>query len=300
MHSPTPLTQTGNSMSAALAGSRPGTSIWVRAHSTSWAHMPPTRIRGYAIQCDHGSLLRLVGKCLHVGVPGGAEITEPETGTAEGSVLSPVLGNVYLHHVLDLWFEREVKPRLRGKATLIRYCDDFLIGFEREDDARRVQAVLGRRMERFGLTLHPEKTRLLAFRKPAAGSSKGPGTFDFLGFTFYWKRTRSGRWAMACKTRSASLRRAIVSVYDWCQRYRHQPVKVQHAALCRRIQGHFNYFGVSGNFRSLLLVLQQTAGASAMIRGHCEQPARGATRSLEKCSPQQRRTRSPRLWSGRG
>ena len=219
-----------------------------------------------------GSLLRLIGKCLHVGVLDGAEITEPETGTAEGSVLSPILGNVYLHHVLDLWFEREVKPRLRGKATLIRYCDDFLIGFEREDDARRVHAVLGKRMERFGLTLHPDKTRLLAFGKPSAGSSKGPGTFDFLGFTFYWKRARSGRWGMACKTRSASLRRAIVSVYDWCQRYRHQPVKVQHAALCRRIQGHFHYFGVSGNFRSLLLVAE--AGKRSWYKWLCRRSQR--------------------------
>lgn len=219
-----------------------------------------------------GSLLRLIGKCLHAGVLDGAEITEPETGTAQGSVLSPILGNVYLHHVLDLWFEREVKPRLRGKATLIRYCDDFLIGFEREDDARRVQAVLGKRMERFGLTLHPDKTRLLAFGKPSAGSSKGPGTFDFLGFTFYWKRTRSGRWGLACKTRSASLRRAIASVYDWCQRYRHQPVKVQHAALCRRIQGHFNYFGVSGNSRSLLLVA--AAGKRSWYKWLCRRSQR--------------------------
>ena len=90
-----------------------------------------------------GSLLRLIGKCLHVGVLDGVELSTPETGSAQGSVLSPLLGNVYLHYVLDLWFEQEVKPRLRGRATLIRYCDDFLIGFEREDDARRVMAVLG-------------------------------------------------------------------------------------------------------------------------------------------------------------
>ncbi|MGB4781549.1 group II intron reverse transcriptase/maturase [Candidatus Methylomirabilis sp.] len=204
-----------------------------------------------------GSLLRLIGKCLHVGVLDGAEFSEPQTGTVQGSVLSPLLGNVYLHYVLDLWFEREVKPRLRGKATLIRYCDDYLITFEREDDARRVQAVLGKRMERFGLTLHPDKTRLLPFGKPPASSSKGPATFDFLGFSFYWKRARSGRWGMACKTRSASLRRAIKSVYDWCRSHRHQPVKAQHLALCRRLQGHFNYFGVSGNYRSLLLVFEE-------------------------------------------
>jgi len=205
-----------------------------------------------------GSLLRLIGKCLHVGVLDGEEFSEPDKGTVQGSVLSPLLGNVYLHYVLDVWFQREVKPRLAGKATLLRYADDVLFAFEHESDARRVQAVLGKRLGRFGLTLHPDKTRLLPFgRLPQSSSSgKGPATFDFLGFTFYWKRTRSGRWGMACKTRGASLRRAIVSVYEWCRGHRHQPVKAQHLALCRRIQGHFNYFGVSGNSRSLLLVYE--------------------------------------------
>jgi group II intron reverse transcriptase/maturase len=211
------------------------------------------------IRVPDGSLLRLIGKCLHVGVLDGVELSTSESGTAQGSVLSPLLGNVYLHYVLDLWFEQEVKPRLRGRATLIRYCDDFIIGFEQEDDARRVMEVLGKRLGRFGLALHPDKTRLLPFRRPPAGQKggKGPATFDFLGFTFYWARARKGRWRMFCKTRSASLRRIIQSVYDWCRRHRHRSVKVQHAALTRRIQGHFNYFGVSGNFRSLLLVIEQ-------------------------------------------
>ena len=211
------------------------------------------------VRVADGSLLRLIGKCLHVGVLEGVELSTSETGTAQGSVLSPLLGNVYLHHVLDLWFEQEVKPRLRGRATLIRYCDDFIIGFEQEEDARRVMEVLGKRLGRFELALHPDKTRLLPFRRPPAGQKggKGPATFDFLGFTLYWGRTRKGGWGMFCKTRSASLRRIIGSVYDWCRRHRHSSVKDQHAALTRRIQGHFNYFGVSGNFRSLLLVIEQ-------------------------------------------
>ncbi len=211
------------------------------------------------IRVADGSLLRLIGKCLQVGVLDGVELSTSESGTAQGSVLSPLLGNVYLHYVLDLWFEQEVKPRLRGRATLIRYADDFIIGFEQEQDARRVMAVLGKRLGRFGLDLHPDKTRLLPFRRPPDGQKggKGPATFDFLGFTFYWARTRRGRWAMSCKTRSASLRRAIQSVYEWCRRYRHHSVKDQHAALTRRIQGHFNYFGVSGNFRSLLPIIEQ-------------------------------------------
>ncbi len=167
------------------------------------------------VRVADGSLLRLIGKCLHVGVLEGVDLSTSESGTAQGSVLSPLLGNVYLHYVLDLWFEQEVKPRLRGRATLIRYADDFIIGFEHEDDARRVMDVLGKRLERFGLALHPDKTRLLPFRRPPAGQKggKGPATFDFLGFTLYWARSRKGRWGMSCKTRSASLRRAIQSVF---------------------------------------------------------------------------------------
>ena len=135
------------------------------------------------VRVADGSLLRLIGTCLHVGGLDGETIVEPELGTAQGSGLSPLLGNVYLHDVLDLWFETEVKPRLQGKATLIRSCDDFIIGFEREDDARRVQAVLDKRMGRYGLTLHPDKTRLVPFRCPSQGQQRGqgPATFDFLG-----------------------------------------------------------------------------------------------------------------------
>jgi len=215
------------------------------------------------IRVADGSLLRLIGKCLHVGVLDGEEYSEPEQGTTQGSVLSPLLGNVYLHYVLDVWFEREVKPRLRGEATLIRYADDFVIGFERHDDAQRVQAVLGKRLERHGLTLHPDKTRLIAFERPRAWqrSGKGPGTFDFLGFTFYWRRTRGGRWMMGCKTRHTRLRRAMQSVAEWCRRNRHLPVQVQQAALTRRLVGHFNYFGVNGNFRSLAHLVAQTRRA---------------------------------------
>jgi group II intron reverse transcriptase/maturase len=203
-----------------------------------------------------GSLLRLVGKCLHGGILDGARYSTPKMGAPQGSVLSPLLGNIYLHYVLDHWFETVVKPRLKGKASLVRYCDDFVIGFELEGDARRVMEVLPKRMGKYGLSLHPDKTRLLDFRRPPKGQGSRRGeaaTFDFLGFTFYWARARTGRWGMRCKTRSASLRRAIASIYDWCRRHRHLPLQVQRQALARRVRGHYNYFGVSGNFRSLLI-----------------------------------------------
>jgi RNA-directed DNA polymerase len=215
------------------------------------------------VRVADGSLLRLIGKCLHVGVLDGAAYAEPDTGTAQGSVLSPLLGNVYLHYVLDQWFEREVKPRLRGEAHLVRYADDFVMTFELKDDAERVMDVLGKRMGRFGLALHPDKTRLLPFRRPPAVQTggKGPATFDFLGFTLHWRRARSGRWGMMCKTRRARLRRSIKAIADWCRGHRHLPLKAQHAALTRRIQGHFNYFGVSGNFRSLLMLVEEAKRA---------------------------------------
>lgn len=214
------------------------------------------------IRIADGSILRLVGKCLHVGVLDGEEYTEPDRGTAQGSVLSPLLGNVYLHYALDLWFEKEVRARLRGKAILVRYADDYLMGFENQDDAERVMEVLPKRMGRFGLTLHPEKTRLIPFQRPEGKDhGKGPATFDFLGFTLYWRRTRRGRWEMWCKTRRARLTRAVSAVYDWCRSHRHWPVEDQHVALKRRLQGHFNYFGVNGNWRSIWTLVVRTRRA---------------------------------------
>jgi RNA-directed DNA polymerase len=205
----------------------------------------------------------LVSKCLHVGVLDGEEFSTPDTGTAQGSILSPLLGNIYLHYVLDLWFTQEVQPRLRGQACLIRYADDFVICFEHREDAERVREVLPQRMQRYGLTLHPDKTRLVPFQRPELGqqNGKGPATFDFLGFTLYQCRTRWGRWRIACKTRRARLGRAIKAVYAWCRGQRHETVKVQHAGLRSRLQGHYNYFGVNGNLKSLACLLHHASRA---------------------------------------
>lgn len=204
-----------------------------------------------------GSMRRLVGKCLHVGVLDGEQIHTPDRGTAQGSVLSPVLGNIYLHHVVDTWFEDQIQPRLRGRAYMVRYADDFVMGFQRQDDAERVMAVLGKRLQRYGLSLQSAKTRLISYQRPRKEALKRErtATFDFLGFTWYWRRSRRGHWVPACKTRRVRQGQAIRSVYDWCRRHRHEPIKVQHAALVRRIRGHFNYFGVNGNTPQLAAVV---------------------------------------------
>jgi len=206
------------------------------------------------------SLLRLIGKCLHVGVLDGEEYSTPDEGTAQGSSLSPMLGNVYLHYALDLWFERDIKPRLKGHARLIRFADDCVIGFERQDDAERVLAVLHKRMAKYGLTLHPDKTRLIPFERPRQGANgpSRPGTFDFLGFTVYWCETRRGGWRLGMKTRKAKVRTFLKELGQWCRSQRHRSMRDQHASLSRRLRGHFNYFGVNGNSRSMHRVRHQT------------------------------------------
>jgi RNA-directed DNA polymerase len=203
------------------------------------------------------SLMRLIGKCLHVGVLESGEITTPETGTAQGSTLSPLLANVYLHYVLDLWFENEVKPRLSGKAKQLRFADDFLIGFEHREDAEKVLRVLTKRLARYGLELHPDKTRMVDFRRPPRNyKGHGPETFDFICFTVLWKRNRKGGWYLGTHTRVKSLRRAKKEVYEMCRRQRHLSVKEQHATLVNRIRGHIAYFGVRGNERRLALLIR--------------------------------------------
>lgn len=210
------------------------------------------------------SLMRLIGKCLHVGVMDGEEFSKPSEGTTQGSVISPVLGNIYLHNVLDMWFEREVKPRLRGAAALIRYADDFAICFEHMDDAERVMVVLGKRLARYNLSLQPDKTRLVDFRRPPENQrgGKGPGSFDFLGFTVFWRRNHRGKgWHLSWKTRSARQGRAVRKIYDFCRRQRHESVPEQHNALTRRIRGHFNYYGVNDNTQCLSSLLHNAKRA---------------------------------------
>jgi RNA-directed DNA polymerase len=205
-----------------------------------------------------GVLSRLIGKWLQAGVMEDGTVTFPKAGSPQGGVISPVLSNVYLHYVLDEWFEREVKPRLRGRAYLIRYADDFVIGFTQEEDARRVLAVLPQRFAKYGLAIHPDKTRLIPFQQPpAAACGKGagpgdpPGTFTLLGFTHYWGRSLRGHWVVKRKTASSRLSRALRSIALWCRSNRHRPVGEQQHTLSQKIRGHCAYYGITGNSNAL-------------------------------------------------
>jgi group II intron reverse transcriptase/maturase len=205
-----------------------------------------------------GVLLRLIGKWLNAGVMEAGQLSSPVAGTPQGGVISPLLANVYLHEVLDTWFERAVKPRLQGQGVLVRYADDAVMLFAREDDARRVLDVLPKRFERYGLTLHPEKTRLVEFQRPDRRGPPGDGgggdqseTFDLLGFTHYWGLSRKGRWIVKQRTARDRFNRSVKRIAAWCKLHRHEPVRTQWKILTSKLRGHYGYFGITGNFVAL-------------------------------------------------
>jgi len=224
-------------------------------------------ISSYFTTIDHGhlrefltrrvvdrSINRLIGKWLNAGVLENEALHYPEQGTPQGGVISPMLANIYLHYVLDEWFAEVVQPRLRGRAFLVRVADDFVIGCQYREDAHKIMEVLPKRMQRYGLTMHATKTRLIDFTKPSQGVRKGHAVFDFLGLRHYWAKSRRGKWVVKRKTAPDRLRRTMRRIRDWCRMNRHQPVKQQHRRMCQKLQGHYNYFGITGNYRSLNLV----------------------------------------------
>jgi group II intron reverse transcriptase/maturase len=259
-------------------GFRPGRSahqalesLWTQIMKSHGGWILEVDIRKFFDSLDHGHLreflqrrvrdgvlLRLIGKWLNAGVLEEGCVTYPEAGSPQGGVVSPILANVFLHYVLDEWFAGEVQPRLKGGAFLIRYADDFVIGFTREDDARRVMDVLPKRFGKYGLTLHPEKTRLVPFQRPPyASTPKGgpggdrPGTFDLLGFTHFWARSRKGNWVVKRKTAASRFSRAVRKIAQWCRTYRHRPIREQYARLSEKLRGHYAYYGITGNSSAL-------------------------------------------------
>jgi RNA-directed DNA polymerase len=186
-----------------------------------------------------------------------AEQPEPHvTSLAPLSTAPRKKRTIFLHEVLDVWFHRDVRERLRGRAHLVRYADDAVMLFEYEEDARRVMAVLPKRFGKYGLTLHPDKTRLVAFQRPdrmtrTRGGDDGPdepGTFDFLGFTIHWaKSPMLGRWVVMTRTAPDRLRRALNRISQWCKANRHEPLEMQRQVLNRKLRGHYGYYGRKGN-----------------------------------------------------
>jgi group II intron reverse transcriptase/maturase len=212
---------------------------------------------------NDGGVLRYIGKWLNAGVVDGKSLSYPEKGTPQGGVVSPTLGNIFLHHVLDEWYVKEVRPRLKGRSFLCRFADDFLIGFELEADARRVMEVLPKRFARFELSIHPEKTRLVPFQKPSgpAVAGKGPGTFDFLGFTHYWGKSRKNTWVIKRKTAKKRLRRSMKNVWEWCHQNRHKPLREQYWMLCLKLKGHYQYYGITGNYATMRVLYKHAEKA---------------------------------------
>ncbi len=195
-------------------------------------------------------MLLSVLSLLAAGVMEGGVFKPTTIGTPQGGVISPLLSNVYLHTVLDEWMEKEIAPRLRGKMKMVRFADDFVIVFEKEEDALRVKEVLPKRFARFGLEIHPEKTRLVDFRHPWEQKKK-PETFDFLGFTHYWGKTRKGGYAVKKQTASKKLRKGLRSIHEWSKKNCHRDMAWQHAKLCEKLQGHYAYYGVTGNYAKI-------------------------------------------------
>ena len=211
-----------------------------------------------AERIDDQALLRLIGKWLKAGVlDTNGEVIHPAAGTPQGGIVSPILANIYLHYCLDEWFQHVVKKYCRGEACLIRYADDFVCAFEREGDAERFYQVLGKRLEKFGLELSAEKTRVIAFDR---GQSKQEG-FEFLGFEFRWGQDRQGKAHVKRRTSRKKLRSSLDRFTEWCREKRHCPVKDWFQELKPKLQGYYNYYGVSGNYASL----QQFFGEAMQI-----------------------------------
>ena len=218
-------------------------------------------IRGFFDHLDHAWLVRmleeriddrallwLIGKWLKAGVlDTDGQVLHPESGVPQGGSISPVLSNVYLHYALDLWFERVVKPRCRGEACLIRYADDYVCAFEYQEDAERFYTELGQRMQKFGLELAAEKTRIIPLSRRLPEST----SFEFLGFEFRWGRDRSGRPHVKRRTSRKKLRSSIKRASEWCRENRHVKVSEQFARLNAKLRGYYNYYGVHGNSASL-------------------------------------------------
>jgi hypothetical protein len=200
-----------------------------------------------------GVIIRLINKWLKAGVLEKDQLIKSTLGTIQGGVISPLLANVYLHYALDEWFENDVVPRMKKRASLVRFCDDFVMVFEDYTDCIRVHRVLAARMGRFALTVHEEKTRIVDFRfkRTQSPANIQATTFNFLGFTHVWGKSRKGKNIVCQNTAKDRYAKALKSLHDWCKRNRHQPIEEQHNRLSRMMHGHYAYYGITNNGKRL-------------------------------------------------
>ena len=219
-------------------------------------------IRGFFDNLEHGQLLTmlaeriddkaflwLIKKWLDAGVlDTDGKVLRPETGSIQGGIISPILANVYLHHALDVWFQKVVISHCIGKAFLIRFADDFVCAFEKLEDAQRFYAVLGKRLGKFGLELSAEKTRIIPF---SSTIKPGKTSFDFLGFEFRWGKDRKGKPHVGRRTAPKNLRSSLKRFKEWCQGSRSIRLPELFKLLNAKLRGHYNYYGVNGNILSL-------------------------------------------------
>ena len=200
-----------------------------------------------------GVITRMIGKWLHAGVMEEGRLSRPQRGVPQGGVVSPLLSNVFLHEVLDSWFVEQVKPRMKGKAAMVRFADDAVLIFERREDLERVMKVLPQRFGKYGLTMNEEKTHVCRFLPPGRRDGGKPETLDFLGFTHYWGKSRKGNWVVKRKTQKARLARAVAAVGQWCRGHRHDSLPEQQRMLNSKLRGHYHYYGMTSNARSLIV-----------------------------------------------
>jgi len=220
--------------------------------------MPHDRIRDILrLRINDGNIVRLIGKWLKAGVVENDAVQYPVCGSPQGGVISPLIANIFLHHVLDEWYQKEVKPRLKGKSFLVRFADDFVLGCEHEADAHRMMHVLPKRFTKFGLTIHPDKSKMIRFKWPSKFSAKsGAGTFDFLGFTHYWGKSRNGNWVIKRQTMRKRQARAMRDIHLYCRNNKHKPLKEQLTQLRAKLHGLYNYYGIRCNYRPLWMLYQ--------------------------------------------
>lgn len=222
--------------------------------------MPHDRIRELLRKrMNDGKVLNLIGCWLNAGVVENESIHYPDCGSPQGGVISPLIANIFLHYVLDEWFVKEVQPRLKGDSFIVRFADDFVIGCEEPEDGARLMNVLPKRFARFGLTIHPEKSKLIRFKWPGSPQAESQaGTFDFLGFTHFWAQSRRGHWLIKRKTARKRMRKAMRNLWLYCRNEKHAPVREQYKDLCAKLHGLYNYYGIIGNYKMLEVLYEHT------------------------------------------